>query len=41
MKKKIPIYISYFTTWVDDKGDIHFYEDIYDKDEKLASLVAE
>jgi murein L,D-transpeptidase YcbB/YkuD len=41
LKNKIPIYIGYFTTWVDDKGDIHFYEDIYDKDEKLASLVAE
>lgn len=41
LKNKIPIYIGYFTTWVDDKGDIHFYEDIYDKDEKLASLIAE
>jgi murein L,D-transpeptidase YcbB/YkuD len=41
LKNKIPIYIGYFTTWVDDKGDIHFYEDIYDKDEKLASLVSE
>lgn len=40
LKNKIPIYIGYFTTWVDDKGAIHFYEDIYDKDEKLASLVA-
>jgi murein L,D-transpeptidase YcbB/YkuD len=40
LKNKIPIYISYFTTWVDDKGDIHFYEDIYDKDEKLDSLIS-
>ncbi|MFE3867542.1 murein L,D-transpeptidase [Flavobacterium sp. LS2P90] len=41
LKNKIPIYIGYFTTWVDDKGNIHFYEDIYNKDEKLASLVSE
>jgi murein L,D-transpeptidase YcbB/YkuD len=41
LKNKIPIYIGYFTTWVDDKGDIHFYEDIYNKDEKLASLVSQ
>jgi murein L,D-transpeptidase YcbB/YkuD len=40
LKNKIPIYIGYFTTWVDDKGDIHFYEDIYDKDEKLDSLIS-
>ena len=41
LKNKIPLYIGYFTAWVDDKGVIHFYEDIYDKDEKLASLVSE
>ena len=41
LKNKVPIYIGYFTTWVDDKGDIHFYEDIYDKDEKLAVMIAE
>ncbi|MBP2283455.1 murein L,D-transpeptidase YcbB/YkuD [Flavobacterium sp. CG_23.5] len=41
LKKKIPLYIGYFTSWVDDKGEIHFYEDIYDRDERLASLLYE
>lgn len=41
LKNKIPIYIGYFTTWVDDKRVIHFYEDIYDKDEKLAIVLTE
>ncbi|MFE3847185.1 L,D-transpeptidase family protein [Flavobacterium sp. LB3P45] len=41
LKNKVSIYIGYFTTRVDDKGDIHFYEDIYDKDEKLASLITQ
>jgi hypothetical protein len=24
LKNKIPVYIGYFTAWVDDKGEIHF-----------------
>lgn len=39
LKNKIPVYIGYFTSWVDDKGIIHFYEDIYNRDERLASLI--
>jgi murein L,D-transpeptidase YcbB/YkuD len=39
LKNKIPVYIGYFTSWVDDKGMIHFYEDIYNRDERLASLI--
>ena len=39
LKNKIPVYIGYFTSWVDDQGIIHFYEDIYGRDERLASLI--
>jgi murein L,D-transpeptidase YcbB/YkuD len=39
LKNKIPVYIGYFTTWVDDEGIIHFYEDVYKRDEALASLL--
>ncbi|HLF52532.1 L,D-transpeptidase family protein [Flavobacterium sp.] len=39
LANKIPVYIGYFTAWVDDQGDIHFYDDIYERDEELASLV--
>lgn len=33
----IPVYIVYFTSWVDDQGNVHFREDIYGHDRKLAS----
>ncbi len=39
LKKKIPVYIGYFTAWVDLQGVIHFYDDIYDRDERLAALL--
>lgn len=39
LKKKIPVYIGYFTAWVDEKGKINFYEDIYKRDNKLADLL--
>lgn len=41
LKNKIPVYIGYFTAWVDDEGAIHFYEDVYSRDERLASLIFE
>lgn len=42
LKSKIPVYIGYFTVWVDDDGITNFYKDIYHKDERLAAiLVAE
>ena len=39
LKHKIPVYIWYFTAWVDDTGAINFYNDIYDRDEKLANII--
>lgn len=39
LKKKIPIHIGYFTAWVNDTGEIHFYFDIYQKDQRLAELL--
>ena len=39
LKSKIPVYIGYFTAWVDREGLIHFYDDIYGHDEKLAKLL--
>jgi L,D-transpeptidase YcbB len=35
LKSKIPIYIGYYTAWVHDDGQINFYTDIYDRDERL------
>ncbi len=39
LKNTIPVYIGYFTAWVDNEGDIHFYYDVYKRDESLASLI--
>ena len=39
LKNKIPVYIGYFTAWVDKEGTIHFYEDIYARDERLAEML--
>jgi len=39
LKNTIPVYIGYFTAWVDNEGDIHFYDDVYSRDQRLASLI--
>lgn len=36
-RKKIPVYILYFTTWVDDDGTTRFHHDVYGHDEALDS----
>lgn len=35
LKKKVPVYIVYFTTWMDSKENVHFRKDIYGLDQKL------
>ena len=35
LKEKIPVYIVYFTSWVDDQGQIHFRDDFYGHDKEL------
>ena len=39
LKRKIPVHIGYFTTWVNDSGEISFFNDIYQRDERLAELL--
>ncbi len=39
LKEKIPVYIGYLTAWVDPQGEINFYEDIYQRDERLGELL--
>jgi murein L,D-transpeptidase YcbB/YkuD len=41
LKKKIPVFIAYFTAFVDKDGDINFRKDIYSRDGKLLQLISE
>ncbi len=35
LDKKIPLFVDYYTTWVDDNGEINFRDDIYRQDKIL------
>ena len=39
LDKKIPLFVDYYTAWVDENGDINFRDDIYRKDEILKSYL--
>ncbi len=39
LKNKIPVYIGYFTAWVDDNGALNFYDDVYKRDNRLADII--
>lgn len=39
LKKKVPIYIGYFTAWVNKDGDIGFFPDVYERDPQLNSIL--
>lgn len=41
LDKAVPVVISYFTAWVDSDGLLHFREDIYGHDRKLAAHLFE
>jgi murein L,D-transpeptidase YcbB/YkuD len=35
LKKPVPVFIGYFTAWVDSKGKLNFRDDIYGHDRKM------
>ncbi len=39
LKTKIPVYIGYFTSWVDDYGNVLFFDDIYNQDKLLLKIL--
>lgn len=39
LKNKIPVYIGYFTAWVNEQGEICFFDDVYERDERLSKLL--
>jgi murein L,D-transpeptidase YcbB/YkuD len=36
LKKSVPVYIVYFTAWVDKSGTLNFRNDIYGHDQKMS-----
>jgi L,D-transpeptidase YcbB len=36
LRQPVPVIITYYTTWVDDKGALRFADDIYGNDDKMA-----
>jgi len=39
LKNKTPVFIVYFTAWVDREGKLNFREDVYKHDEKMRDLL--
>lgn len=35
LKKKVPVFITYYTAWVDDAGILNFRKDIYNHDKQM------
>lgn len=39
LKEGVPVFIAYFTAWVDRQGRLNFRDDIYGHDAKMAKLI--
>jgi murein L,D-transpeptidase YcbB/YkuD len=39
LKKKVPVFLAYFTAWVDREGRLNFAEDIYEHDKNMKRLL--
>ena len=40
LAKKVPIYITYFTSLVNENGEIGFYQDVYERDIELTNILS-
>ncbi|MBF0256103.1 MAG: hypothetical protein HQL47_06525 [Gammaproteobacteria bacterium] len=38
LPEKVPVYLTYFTTWVDEQGQAHFREDLYGRNKKFTDV---
>lgn len=39
LREPVPVYIGYFTAWVDSKGHLNFRPDVYGHDAKLSAML--
>jgi L,D-transpeptidase YcbB len=35
LPQKVPVYLTYFTAWPDAEGKVHFYNDVYGRDQLM------
>ena len=40
-RKSIPVFIGYFTYWLDRQGKLNFRNDVYKRDNRLAKMILE
>jgi len=36
---KVPVYVAYFTAWPDKTGEVHYFTDVYSRDEKTRAAL--
>jgi murein L,D-transpeptidase YcbB/YkuD len=41
LARKLPVYILYWTAWADPEGVVHFRDDVYGHDGRLAAKLVE
>ncbi len=41
LKEPMPVFIAYFTSWVDRNGKLNFRKDVYGRDSRLAEMIME
>jgi len=39
LKETVPVFIAYFTSWVDGDGKLNFRKDVYGRDQRLAGML--
>jgi len=39
LEATIPVYVSYFTAWPDSKGNVQYFDDVYDRDVYLSRAI--
>ena len=37
--KPVPVHLAYFTVWVDDKGGVKYYDDVYKRDKLVGRIL--